>query len=465
MMVIRQWHWAVAFVIACALHLGLAVMMILESVDPPARGIGKGGLEIQLTRSGSRPAESAHTRTNVREAARRAASEAAPLISADRAEKAVVPETVSRQVSPDAAREASRPDVAVSPVPESADVTAPASAPQPESLPDASVPAAPVAETAAVANQASPIAIPEEAKATDAQAAAAVADTSAAEEVTAAPVETRSAENAVTAQPADTVTAQPADTVTALPAGSDDGPTGDVPPPDALPPLEQVSDVAPASASSVTTALAPDAVVARAVAPAAPVEQADRQLIEAVGTPDIPLATATDPGVEEAPAAASRVPVAPSSGDVPVTRAGDDVTNAGSVGPDETAKAIATGRNDEVTDRSGDGLGDDRRDSQGGKGGDKNRYISLVKQWIQMHRNYPDEAREAGQEGVALVYVKVNREGVVTEYRILQSTGYPLLDAEIVAAVERSLPLPEIPDTVENAPLKLILPVSFALNR
>lgn len=455
MMAIRQWHWAVAFVIACALHLGLAVLMILETIDPPASGLGKGGMEIQLTRSGSRPAESAHTRNDVTEAAQRAAADAAPLVRADRAEKAVAPNTVANTAAPEVARDETRPDIVASPVPEDAEATAPASAPQPADLSDAQPLAAPVADTAAVPNQTAQEAAPEHVETSAAPVIRTVDDTQPTESITALPVETRAAEAEVTARPADTVSALPAS-----PAASS---AGAVPPPDALPPLEQVRDVAPANAASVAAAVTPDAAAAAIANPALPVEQAVRRPAEAAAAADIPLATATDPGAEEAAAAAPRVPDAPATGALPVTRTGEDVTNAGAVGPDETAKAVATGRNDEVSTRSGDGAGEDRRDALGGAGGDKSRYISQVKQWIQLHQEYPEAAREAGQEGVVLIFLKVGRDGQALEYRIMQSTGHPLLDAEIVLAVARSLPLPEIPDTVEQVPLKLILPFSFSL--
>lgn len=439
MTLIRQWHWGLAFGIACMLHLGLAVMMVWKVEDPPAEGLGKGGLEIQLTRSGSRPAESAHTRNKVREAAQRASGEAAPLVRANKAEKAVAPD--------ESARDDSRPELPDSPVPNSAEAVSPASVEQPRDLADALPLAAPVANAAVPPNE--------------------VVEKTVAEEVPLAATGTVQA--TVTAQAvqsvtaAATVVATPVDAAAEVQARPVNSPTGDVPPPDVLPPLEQVTSVSPERADDVPDAVAPQSAPVAEVSEPLPAEQAVTRPLESAPIAVVPLATATQPKAEEAVAAAPRLESAPSVGNEAATRSGDDVQTAGAVGPDEAAKALATGTNARTSPRGGTGSGEDRRDAAGGQGGDKSRYISLVQAWIQMHRRYPEKAREAKQEGVALVYVVVGRDGIALEFRILQSTGFPLLDAEILEAVERAMPFPEIPGTVGQDQLKLILPVRFAL--
>jgi protein TonB len=457
MMAIRQWQWGIAFGLACALHLGLAVAMIWKVLDPPAEGLGKGGLEIQLTREGSRPAESAHTRNEVRAAAQRASGEAAPLVRAARADKTVLPDEVADSAAVDEVHDESRPEVPASPVPVSAETTKPASADQPVDLADARAVAAPAADSASAPNSVQPSRVSEEAVPNEVADVAAAGVDRSADQVSAAPVEARTAENVVAARSADVATE-----VEARPVAS---PAGDVPLPDALPPLEQATSVSPDSANRVATVATPETTTVADVQAARPVEQINQQPVETATVSSVPLATATQLQAVAAPAAAPQVPTTPSIGEVETTRSGDDVQNAGAVGPDATVQAVVTGTNAKVRARSGSGSGNDRRDAQGGKGGDKNRYLSLVQAWIQMHRRYPEKAREAGQEGVALVYVVVTRDGRALEHRILQSTGFPLLDAEILEAVTRAMPLPKIPDTVAQDQMKLILPVRFALKR
>lgn len=440
-MAIRQWHWPVAFSVACALHIGLAVLMVLKAEDPPAKGLGKGGLEIQLTQAGSRPAASAHTRNEIDEAARRAAGEAAPLVQADRAEKAVLPDSVAGDTQPQSA---------ASPVPESAEATAPASAPQPEALADARPVAAPVAPTAAPPVPAASEQPPAEVSAT----ALVERVEEAVQEAVAAPVRIETVQDSVSPR----VIAN-ANAVDVQPAA---GPAGALPPPDALPPLEQVQEVAPGAATGISVVpQSGQAAPAEIAAPVAVATTAPAATHEAT-TANVPAATATVAEAVEAPAAPPEVPDAPSVGDLPVTRAGDDVNNAGAVGPDEIAKALATGSSDEVRARSGAGDGEDRRDALGGAKGEKNRYQSAIAATVNLNLEYPEKAREAELKGNGSIYAEIARDGTAIEYRIFQSTGYAVLDEAALEAFRASLPFDRMPDSITRNPLKLFISINFA---
>lgn len=448
-MIIRQWHWPVAFTIACALHLGLAVLMVLKSHEPPAKGLGQGGLEVQLTQSGSRPAQAAHTRNDVREAARRAAGEAAPIVRANRADQVVAPDQVRNRVATETARDPARPAIAPSPVPESADATEPASAPLPQDLADAQALAAPAASVAAVPNLRVAATPPETIEQQQSSPTRIVTDAAAVESPAVTAVATQAAQESATASNAVSVTAVAAE-VAPVAAG---GPA----PPDGLPPLEAVRNVAPGVAAGVRPVSPVEPAASPVAASPLAIQTADSPPTQSATASDVPIATATEPVTAETAAAGPVAPAAPSTGALQVTRSGDDVTNAGAIGPDESAEALATGRSDEVTARSGFGSGEDRRDSRGGVGGDKKRYISLIEFHFDQHLEYPERAREAGLEGVGILSVTIARDGTILRTVLVQSTGYAVLDEELLAAVERSSPMPPIPDSLSNSRMVLLI--------
>ncbi len=59
----------------------------------------------------------------------------------------------------------------------------------------------------------------------------------------------------------------------------------------------------------------------------------------------------------------------------------------------------------------------------------------------------------------------MDRAGNVSEHRLEQSSGFPLLDREVAAMIERAQPLPRMPDDMPQERLELVLPVQFFLRR
>ncbi|MDF1580774.1 MAG: TonB family protein [Desulfuromonadales bacterium] len=64
---------------------------------------------------------------------------------------------------------------------------------------------------------------------------------------------------------------------------------------------------------------------------------------------------------------------------------------------------------------------------------------------IRMVWNYPVAAGERGQEGVALLGIRINRDGSVAEVKLLRSSGYAILDETAIGAVRRGAPYGEFP--------------------
>ena len=92
------------------------------------------------------------------------------------------------------------------------------------------------------------------------------------------------------------------------------------------------------------------------------------------------------------------------------------------------------------------------------------RYEQLISKWIQRFKQYPQEAKNSGVEGAAIVRVRINRKGDVLFFRLEQKTGHQLLDVAILDMIKQANPLPPVP---ENYPagnmLEFLIPVSFKL--
>ncbi len=82
---------------------------------------------------------------------------------------------------------------------------------------------------------------------------------------------------------------------------------------------------------------------------------------------------------------------------------------------------------------------------------------------LQRAERYPDAARQAGQDGVALVGFTMDRAGQVLAVRLVRSSGSPALDGEAVAVVRRAGPLPAPPPEMPGQTLTLTVPIRFTL--
>jgi protein TonB len=66
-------------------------------------------------------------------------------------------------------------------------------------------------------------------------------------------------------------------------------------------------------------------------------------------------------------------------------------------------------------------------------------------------------------EGTTLLYFVMDREGKVLDFRIQKSSGFDLLDHEVEAMIQRAQPLPQMPDSMSQERLELVVPVQFLL--
>jgi protein TonB len=80
---------------------------------------------------------------------------------------------------------------------------------------------------------------------------------------------------------------------------------------------------------------------------------------------------------------------------------------------------------------------------------------------LEQHRRYPATAQRLRQQGVAYVRFAVDRHGTASNIRLGQGSGHPLLDAETLATVSRSSPVPVPPPEIEGDPVEVMVPVAF----
>ncbi|MEM9741635.1 MAG: energy transducer TonB [Pseudomonadota bacterium] len=101
----------------------------------------------------------------------------------------------------------------------------------------------------------------------------------------------------------------------------------------------------------------------------------------------------------------------------------------------------------------------------GGTVGITPNYALTLQTWLERHKEYPRNARRRRQEGVALLYLKMDRMGRVLDYRIEESSGHRWLDQEVMDMVDRANPLPALPDSMSQRTLEVVVPVEFLLSR
>jgi protein TonB len=92
-----------------------------------------------------------------------------------------------------------------------------------------------------------------------------------------------------------------------------------------------------------------------------------------------------------------------------------------------------------------------------------NAYKSQIRRKIERYRKYPPSARNNHIQGVATISFTLNRQGQVVAARLVKSSGFPILDDEAQALIQRVNPLPAFPKELEINTLELTVPIQFAL--
>jgi protein TonB len=95
---------------------------------------------------------------------------------------------------------------------------------------------------------------------------------------------------------------------------------------------------------------------------------------------------------------------------------------------------------------------------------DLGSYLGNARMKIEKAKRYPVEAQKKKWEGRVVLSFQINRHGEVLEIKLIQSSGYRLLDNEGIMTLRRASPFPS-PLLIEKENLVLEVPIHFKLEK
>lgn len=91
-------------------------------------------------------------------------------------------------------------------------------------------------------------------------------------------------------------------------------------------------------------------------------------------------------------------------------------------------------------------------------------YRTLLSGWLESHKRYPEDARQRGEEGRAVLRFRVDRYGRVLDYQVVSSTGYADLD-QAVEGMMRGATMPPFPASMTEPEIEVSVTIRFGLSR
>jgi len=88
--------------------------------------------------------------------------------------------------------------------------------------------------------------------------------------------------------------------------------------------------------------------------------------------------------------------------------------------------------------------------------------VKVVKKIAKKHI-YPRSAISREIEGKARVQITIARSGEITNFEILEPSGKRILDAAIPKMIKKLTPLPSPPDSLKDANLTFVIPITWRL--
>lgn len=99
----------------------------------------------------------------------------------------------------------------------------------------------------------------------------------------------------------------------------------------------------------------------------------------------------------------------------------------------------------------------------GGNPGARNDFMAQIAAILAANKRYPRRARSRRQEGVGTLHFVLDETGQLLDARLTESTGYNLLDDEILALAKRAEPFPPPPPEAGSTPMQMTVPIEFRL--
>jgi protein TonB len=91
-------------------------------------------------------------------------------------------------------------------------------------------------------------------------------------------------------------------------------------------------------------------------------------------------------------------------------------------------------------------------------------YRAVLSGWLQSHKRYPEEARQRGEQGRAVLRFRVDRYGRVLDYAVVGTTGYADLDAAVENMMHGAT-LPPFPAGMTEPEIEVSVAIRFGIAR
>jgi protein TonB len=91
------------------------------------------------------------------------------------------------------------------------------------------------------------------------------------------------------------------------------------------------------------------------------------------------------------------------------------------------------------------------------------RYQDMVKQRIESCRQYPRWARKQEFEGISYIIFTLLSNGIVSDMKVVHSSGFDILDKEAISTVKRASPFKSIPEKFNCSSLTMEVAIVFQL--
>jgi len=88
----------------------------------------------------------------------------------------------------------------------------------------------------------------------------------------------------------------------------------------------------------------------------------------------------------------------------------------------------------------------------------RSEHFAYIKKIIEENLTYPPRAQRMGWSGNCVVEFVVEANGHAKEFRVIKSTGYELLDDNVIETIRKVDPFPRPP-----IPVKLTIPFTYSL--
>jgi protein TonB len=157
-----------------------------------------------------------------------------------------------------------------------------------------------------------------------------------------------------------------------------------------------------------------------------------------------PVQTPAPPAERQVP---ENVPVGPTNGSPVVVKS--DAAGTFGVGPS------SPGVPSSVEEGRGDGSG---KSAEQLKNGYLSQHFKYIRDLIQSNITYPTRARRMGWSGRVVVSFVIDENGRASQEKILQSSGFQVLDSNVIAAIKEVSPFPKPPVKAE-----LHIPILYRL--